>query len=342
MSLTSHSFFLDSSFTGASVRELPPPPWQPSIPYDLRFVYDVLTHALPLVKAEHLHFFFTKEAYFLPEYGKHVVPVLLLEERCKVPVYSRHVLATIRNMQSRPYLGFRPRWPMGKLEAVLSFEYARDCYTHSMSRWALNRAHNTWPAEVRQEPATIHIPLGYHSQVQVPIVPMTERRTDLFFAGDIKHPVPRTSYKHWVSTSKFVAREQLWDTLITLKAKGAWNIDVGPNETQSYSERMMSTRICVSPRGTMPETYRSFEGLRAGCLVVGNPVSRESLLYNAPILIVDRWSELESVLMKYARSINLLEEAQTESLAFWNQFLTPQTIAKFVAERLNVAVDTLR
>src|ERR1700730_3043026 len=108
MSSMSHSFFLDSSFTGASVRELPPPPWQPGIPNDFRFVYDVLTYALPLVKAEHLHFVFTKEAYYLPEYGRHVVPILLLEERCKVPVYSRHVRATIRNMQSKPYLGFRP------------------------------------------------------------------------------------------------------------------------------------------------------------------------------------------------------------------------------------------
>jgi hypothetical protein len=342
MSLTSHSFFWASSFTDASVRELPPPPWQPSIPYELRFAYDVLTNALPLVKEEHLHFFFTKEAYFLPEYGRHVVPVLLQEERCKVPVYSRHVRATIRNLQSKPYLGFRPHWPMGKLEAVLTFEYARDCYTHAMSRWALTRAHDKWPAEVREEPATINIPLGYHSQVDLPIVPMIERGTDLFFAGEIKHPVPPTSYKYWVSTSKFVAREQLWDTLVTLKAKGTWNIDLGATETLSYSDRMMSTRICVSPRGTMSETFRSFEGLRAGCLVIGNRVSKESLLYDAPIIIVDRWSELESLLMKYARNINLLEEAQAKSLNFWNKFLTPETIAKVVAEKLNLAGDTLR
>ena len=92
----------------------------------------------------------------------------------------------------------------------------------------------------------------------------------------------------------------------------------------------------------MPETFRSFEGLRAGCLVVGNPVSKESLLYDAPIIIVDRWSELESVLMKYARNINLLEEAQTKSLKFWNKFLTPESIAKVVAEKLNVADETLR
>ena len=55
------------------------------------------------------HFYLTKDPDRLPEYGSHVVAVLLQEERCKVPAYALQVGAVIRNLSDRPYLGFRPR-----------------------------------------------------------------------------------------------------------------------------------------------------------------------------------------------------------------------------------------
>ena len=346
MSLASHRFFVDHTYTaGRGVEEIPPPPWTSELLAELRFTYDVLERALPMIEAKGLRFYLTKEAYFLPEYGPDVVAVLLQEERSKVPVYGRHVRAVLRNLQSKPFLGFTPHARMGRFEAVLAFEYARDWYTHSKSRRALNQPHPQWPAQVRKEPLVIDMPLGYHSQVELPQVHMADRKLDLFFAGQIKHAVPKNDYRYWVSTSKFVVREQLWKILTDLKQEGNWNIDLGDIAADqhkelaeafgSYSEKMVNSRICVSPRGTVADTFRSFEGLRAGCMVIGNLVPPESFLKNAPIHIVKHWSELEPMIKKYARNIDFLEGERAKSLAYWDQHLTPEKIAEYLAAAMN-------
>ena len=348
MSPGAHRFFADHTYTaGRGLEELPPPPWTSDLLAELRYTYDVLERALPLIKGRALRFYITKEAYYLPEYGPDVVAVLLQEERSKVPVYGRHVRAVVRNLQSKPFLGFKPHARMGRFEAVLGFEYARDWYTHTRSKRALAAPHRDWPSPIRKEPLVIDIPLGYHSQVELPQVPMAERTLDLFFAGQIKHPVPRNDYRYWVSTSKWVVRQQLWDILVELKRKGEWNIDLGEIAADqqkqfaeafgSYSEKMMHSRICVSPRGAVADTFRSFEGLRAGCMVIGNLVPPESFLANAPIHVVKHWSELEPMLRKYARDLGYLEQERAKSVAYWEKHLAPEKIAEYLADALNRA-----
>jgi hypothetical protein len=352
MAFPIHRYFLDRTYTGGAVRELPYPRWDRTLPPELRYPYDVLEAALPQVEAEGLHFHFTKDAYILPEYGPHVVPVLLQEERCKVPVYGRHVRATIRNLMSHPCIGFRAHPAVGRLEAVLLFEYARDWYTHLKSVRALADPPPAWGSPIRPDPLVIRLPLGYHSQEELPQIPMAERSLDAFFAGQVKHDVPRSDYRHWVSTSKFIAREQLWKELQRLERTGSWRIDLGKiastdsrsaaSAYDSYSEKMMRTRICVAPRGSVADSYRAFEGLRAGCLVVANRLPEERFLANSPILQIDHWRELEGILRKYARDIDLLERARAASLDWWRTHLSTHVVGKHVAEALNQAGVTLQ
>ncbi|RRA49816.1 hypothetical protein D1Y84_17655 [Acidipila sp. EB88] len=357
MTTHTHRFFIDHTFSGGNgVQELPPPPWTPALKAEFRYPYDVLEQAIPLIKAEGLRFYITKEAYRLPEYGPKVVPLLLQEERCKEPVYGRHVRAVIRNLLSYPYLGYRPHLGFTSLEAILTFEYARDCYTSWKSRRALAQAEShppaDWPAMVRREPVTIRLPLGYHSQQELPQVHMADRQLDTFFVGQVRNAMPRSSYQSWISSSKVEARAQTWKILEELKREGKWRIDLGEVAGDqgkshaavfnSYSEKMLNSRICVAPRGTMADTYRTFEGLRAGCLVVANPLPTEEFLYpGAPLVIIDHWRELRGVLERYARNIDALEEYRSKALAWWDNHLRPEVLAVSIARDLNAAGDTL-
>jgi hypothetical protein len=342
--IASHRFFSTSEYTGESgVKELPPPPWQKSIHAELRYPYDVLEQALPLVNARGLHFYFTKNAYRLPEYGEHVVSMLLQEERCKVPVYGRYIRATIRNLMSKPFLGWRPHLPLTSVEAVLTFEYTRDWFTHLKSRWARAHPPTDWPSPIRKEPLTLRIPLGYHSQVEVPYIPIKDRALDMFFAGEVRHAVSKKSYKYWTSTSKFEVRGQLFRELHKLKDE--WRIDMGAIASvdknskaqafNSYSEKMMNTRICLAPRGSLPDTYRHFEGMRAGCMIVSNPVPVEPYLYGAPMLIIDHWSELRGILAKYGRNDDFLQEMGDKANHWWKTRLTPEIMGRYIAGELN-------
>ncbi len=345
-----HRYFLDGSYNGGVVRPLPYPEWDSSVTPDLRYAYDVLQAALPEIHASGLHFHFTKDAYRLPEYGPHVVAVLLQEERCKVPVYGRHVRATIRNLTSRPLLNFRLHRRMAHLEALLLFEYARDWYTHLKALRAQRQPPPEMGRQVRPDPYLITLPLGYHSQEERPQVPMAERPLDCFFAGQIKHAIRRSDYRHWTSTSKFVAREQLWHELQRLDATGKWNIDLGKIQSADatasagyadYSDKMSHSRICVAPRGSVAETYRAFEGLRAGCLVVANRLGREPLLEKSPIIQIDHWRELEGLLDKYARNIHFLERARVEARAWWDTHFSPSVRGRRLAQELNTASATM-
>jgi hypothetical protein len=339
-----HRYFLDRSFTGGSVRDLPFPRWDRSLPAELRYPYEVLEHALPKVHSEGLHFHFTKNAYSLPEYGPHVVAVLLQEERCKVPVYGRHVLATLRNLETTPALCCRLHRRIGRLEAVLLFEYARDWHTHWKSlRAAAARSRRETP--LRSEPVIISLPLGYHSQEEVPQRAMSERSLDLFFSGEIRHALPRWDYRRITSTSKFIARQQLWAELERLASRGRWRLDLGAVGSRdaatptfaSYSDKMMHTRLCVAPRGSVAETYRAYEGLRAGCLVVTTRVPPRSLLASAPLIQVDHWRELEGILAQHAERLDRLEAARAASLAWWNERAAVAVQAHHVATELNRA-----
>ena len=348
-----HRFFADETWSGKpGLEEIPPPPWTDTLQAELRYTYDILEQALPMIEAEGLRFVFTKEAYRVPVYGRDVVVVMLQEERCKVPVYGRQVRAVIRNLLSRPYIGFRPHLPVTKLEAVLSFEYARDWYTHLRSRFYEARSDRNLAPAVRREGKTIRVPLGYHSQVEVPQVPMAERPLDLFFAGQVRYTIPPGSYQHFTSTSKCEARLQLWAELETLKQQSEWNMDLGDIRANqrhelahiydTYSEKMVRTRICLAPRGSVADSFRSFEGLRAGCLVVANPLPRDEYMYpDAPILYINHWREIEGILRKYARNVDLLEEWRARSLAWWHDHLRPEVIAPMVARELNEAGRTL-
>ncbi len=352
---STHHFFMDSSYTGeAGLRAIAGPPWTPALPPEFRYTYDVLEQALPSVAAEGLQFYFTKEAYFLPRYGRDVVAVLLQEERCKVPVYGRQVRAVLRNLLSRPALGFEPARALtsfSRLESILAFEYVRDWYTHLRSRVAFAHPPAQLPAPVRNEPRTIRLPLGYHSQQDLPQISMAERSLDLFFAGEVNYLAPKGTYLRYTSTSKREARVQLWAELQRLQKTGEWRMDLGNISAGekdavphfgSYSEKMMQSRICVAPRGSVADSFRSFEGLRAGCLVVANRLPADEFMYpHAPLLIVHHWREIEGILKRYARDIPALEAWHAGALAWWHDHLRPEAVAPWVAARLNEAGTSL-
>ena len=319
--------------------------WDKSLRAEWRYPLAVLANAEEDIQDHGLHFYLTKDPNNLPEYGPHVVAVLLQEERCKIPAYALHVRGVVRNLHSIPFLGFRPRLSFSRLDTVLTFEHARDWALHQRSRRAMISPHPKWPPALHSTPRIFTIPLGYHSQEELPQIPMRDRTLDSFFAGELASKVPPTTYRYWVSTSKAEARKQLWRVLQQVKRNPEWRIDLNnigvgdvtsrATQFNSYSQKMMNSRICLAPRGSMAETYRLYEGLRAGCLVITNRLPDEPFLRGAPVIQVDHWKELPSLLQKYARDIDALEHYRQASLNWWQNHCHEQVIGAQVGHFLN-------
>jgi hypothetical protein len=294
-----------------------------------------------------LNFYFTKNSYELPEYGNNVVAVLWQEERCKIPAYARHVRGVIHCcLQLEPFLGFHPRLGMNKHEAVLTFQYLRDSALHLRSRYHLRHVPKEWPPALHDSPRLLAIPLGYHSQEELPQVPMAKRRLDCFFTGQLSTPYHPKDYRYWTTDSKAQARGQLWDVLLELRKNPEWRIDMSniaggetighSSEYLTYSSKMMNSRICLAPRGSMAETFRHYEGWRAGCLVISNLLPSEPFLEGAPVIQVDHWRELHGLLKRYARDLDALEHYRKASLEFWQTRCSEAVVAVKVAQFLRV------
>lgn len=341
-----HRYFAAWPHADSSVVELKNGPMRDdSLPAEWRYPLAVLSSAEQSIQDHSLHFYITKDANQLPEYGPHVVAVLLQEERCKIPAYARHIRGVVRSLHSTPFLGFRPGFHINRLNLVLAFEYLRDWILHKGSQRLLRAPHPEWPPQLHAIPRIYTIPLGYHSQEELPLIPMRERSLDLFFAGEMATKLPLTTYRYWTSTSKAEARKQLWRVLERLKKNPDWHIDldnigVGDITTRtaqfsSYSQKMMNSRICLAPRGTMAETFRLYEGLRAGCLVIANRLPEEPFLRGAPILQVDHWKELPDLLKKYARDLDALDHYHQASLDWWSNHCYEEVIGPQVGYFLN-------
>ena len=322
--------------------------WDDRLLREWRYPLSVLSQVRRQMPDTTLRFYFTKNPYELPEYGNDVVAVLWQEERCKIPTYARHVRGVIRCLHSKPFLGFRPRFGLNQYEAVLIFQYLRDSALHLQSRYDVRHVPKHWPKALHESPRVLTIPLGYHSQEELPQTPMAQRRLDAFFAGGLSQAFPRTNYRYWTSDSRTQARRQLWNVLLEVRKNPEWRIDVAnvadvaegdtkglqSSEFHAYSAKMMNSRICLAPRGTMAETFRHYEGWRAGCLVITNILPPEQFLAGAPAIQVENWRELPDLLKTYARDLDALEHYRKSGLRFWETRISECVIGAQVAQFL--------
>jgi hypothetical protein len=103
---------------------------------------------------------------------------------------------------------------------------------------------------------------------------------------------------------------------------------------RSYSQRMMDAKFCLAPRGNVVDTFRFFEGMRSGCIVVCEPLPRERYYSGSPVIEIDDWSELEERIAPIFHNNELLESMRRRSLQWWDEqcseIVTGREMARFV------------
>ncbi|WP_263353004.1 hypothetical protein [Acidicapsa acidisoli] len=101
----------------------------------------------------------------------------------------------------------------------------------------------------------------------------------------------------------------------------------------------MDSKICLAPRGTVLDSFRFFEGLRAGCLVVCEHLTDEWFYDGAPVLRIKDWSDLPRVVEPYLYDNASLEEARLRSLGWWRDKCGEKAVGRVMAEYLVKAGD---
>ena len=152
-----------------------------------RFYRVVLRLLDERLKDRGLTFYVTWKLDMLPSYGESVVALVMGDEWSRVPRYSQKVLATFKLYGSAPYLGINHWLPLSHIKMMLGLKYVRSRLLRlpgALRRMLVSANHRL--QGIPQSPI-IPIPLGYGNQSDLPVRPISERETDVFFAGSIQH-----------------------------------------------------------------------------------------------------------------------------------------------------------
>jgi hypothetical protein len=331
-------------------RDWSPGSWDQSWPHDCRYYGQVFLEMEKTLKVPNLRIYMTWDVDRLPEYGDDIVVALLGDEFAVIPRYASHVRAIVKTLGTFPFLGIR-RWrPFDRLRFLLAMKYLRNLALHARSRMAASRPPADWPAPVRTKPLIINAPLGYALLEDVPMKTMHERPYHCFFAGLVATAPDRPGHPKWRIIPKDEVRKLGREVMLRAvaefqKKEPRFRFDgsvvSSPSQSakspdgRSYSQRMMDSKICLAPRGSMVDSWRFFEGVRSGCLVITEPLPDEYFYRDAPVIQIDRWTELESVIRPFLDDDDALEACRQRTLAYWRGRCGEAAFGAYVAKCIN-------
>ena len=280
----------------------------------------------------------------LPSYGDDVVVLLLLDEACRLPRYLGRVGAVFRCLGTRPHLDKPTSSPL--LNGLIAARAGRNA-AQWVADWVRARAAGV-PSHWRTP--QFHIPLGYGRQEALPVRPIQEREIDVAFLGSVEHrPKERESVLEWVksppglATPKVLTRERMVQAVERLRAErpdlrvhlhttGSYQ-ESWSSSPAAYSEALMNTKVCLAPRGTTVETNRYFEGVRAGCVVVSDPLPDYWFYRDGPAIELAGWERLPAVVDDLLAP-DALERRHRESLRWWEDVCSERPVGRYMAEAL--------
>jgi hypothetical protein len=309
---------------------------------DTRYFGAVFLAMEPLLSDPRLDIYLTWDWERLPAYGETVVAVLLGDEVGRIPRYTGRVRAVFKCYGTHPVLGVgavRDR----SLTGLANFVQ----YGVRWVRWlpsGVGYARLVARARFRgpgSPPAVTTIPLGTYNQLDLPVVPIEQRSTDLFFAGSVEH---KASLRHRLGPKSLTRHDMLTAVRRLAEQRPGLRLDLrltpdfGASAAAApgdLSRGLMDSKVCLAPRGTSVETFRLFEGLRAGCVVVAGRLPPHPFYAGAPVIQLDRWSELDRALPPVLDLPAELRRLHGEALAWWRDHCSEEAVGRFLAEKLN-------
>lgn len=287
----------------------------------------------------------------LPTTGPDVVAVVLGDEWARMPRYADATLATFKCYGARLELQCNPLRHPSVLNGLRTMQYVKS----QVHRWPYTRPHLERRLRGGAAPPVFPIPLGYANQDPLPIRPILDRPNDVHFAGSVFHrPAAQLSPRRWLGTPKSRSREEMVAALKTLQARRPdFAVDLRLTEVfaphavtrgtsdqnemmdaRQYAQAIMDAKVCLVPRGTSMETFRYFEALRFGCIVICEALPDRWFYNGSPAVQVERWSELPDLLEALLDAPARMEELHAAGLAWWEERCSEDAVGRYMADEV--------
>jgi hypothetical protein len=288
----------------------------------------------------------------LPSYGENVIVVILGDEFCRIPKYVDQVGAIFKCYGTNQIIGCNLFLKPSYLNLLTVIQFLRNFIIRlpGLVNYQFQKFKSRFSNTIKMAPI-FDIPLGYYNSEDLPIKDMENRLYDVFFAGSAAHePFPIWSLKYWMRNPKSISRQQMMLSVNSFYEKHpefkvessvttAFGIAGNRQVATTYSERIMNAKICLAPRGTSLETYRFFEAIRYGCIVITEALPSRWFYDGSPAITITDWQDLEEILEKLLSDKQLMQEIHQKSLNWWQTKCSEVVVGEYIAEKLNSLID---
>ena len=104
---------------------------------------------------------------------------------------------------------------------------------------------------------------------------------------------------------------------------------------EKYGEILADSKIVLCPKGfTMTECFRHFEAMRAGCVIISEPLPDTPFYSNSPIIQINNWNEGLALVKELLKDPNKLEEIHQQTVDWWKQKCSEKATAEYIVTRI--------
>jgi hypothetical protein len=104
---------------------------------------------------------------------------------------------------------------------------------------------------------------------------------------------------------------------------------------EEYSARLYDSQIVLCPPGlSQPETIRHYEAMRAGCIVILEPLPDTYFYRNSPIIIIRNWREAQQKILHLLANPAEMVSLQHQILDWWNNRCAEKAAAQYIFSKL--------
>jgi hypothetical protein len=188
-----------------------------------------------------------------------------------------------------------------------------------------------------------HFPLGYSRNlvnVDCKVILSSQRKWNVFFSGNL-HSGRKSFYKQisWLGILPFFASHRI-QRFLGLKYDKLWPMShirftngfgKGLN-SNDYTHFLYNTKIVLCPEGiSNVESFRLYESLKAGCLVIAPKLPFKPFLEGIPIYQAEDWSNLHSIIKPLLEmQATELDNKQREEIDWWEKHLSERAVANYI------------
>jgi len=221
---------------------------------------------------------------------------------------------------------------------MLDFESIKDNYLAIFAHYAQTK-----------NKVVYSIPLGPFGTVSNTPLGLSERLYDISFCGclnnnrvELASAITNIASK-WITLGLQYAKSKTLKFLSyygKTKRPGSFfhfNPDFNKGVDKDFFNYIVShSKISICPKGWVnAETFRFYESMKLGCVVVCNKLPDRWYYKNAPVIQVDDWYGGYNKALELLKQPKELERLSKAAIQFYNKNLSGKAAAKYIIKKLN-------